>query len=60
VVLSVAEYQRLLEAQARPRVTPMQTWLASVDRLKGDQDLELQLPPREPGDARPVPPLGQD
>ncbi|MEW6431728.1 MAG: type II toxin-antitoxin system Phd/YefM family antitoxin [Myxococcota bacterium] len=60
VVLSMDEYRRLTELEAQPRETPMQAWLASVERLKAGRDLSIDLPPRRLSDDRESPALGED
>lgn len=52
VVMSMDEYRRLKAAEAAPKETPMQAWLAAVEKLKAGRDLAIELPPRRLSDDR--------
>jgi prevent-host-death family protein len=60
VVVSIAEYRRLTALEHEPRQTPMQAYLASVERLRGLDDLSLEVPPRQLTDDRPALSLAED
>jgi prevent-host-death family protein len=54
VVLSKAEYDRLQSAAAEPRPTAMREFLDRTAKLRGQDGLELELPPRRVGKGRPA------
>jgi prevent-host-death family protein len=60
VVLSITEYRRLRALEHTPRQTPMQAYLASLERLKETGDLSLEVPARQLTDDRPPLALGED